>query len=55
MNPALTLSLKPHLSRVDIYINNHKIKEKIISARERDRGVHSRENKEGALTCFLES
>lgn len=54
MNLVLILFLKFYFSRVDIYINNYKIKEKIISVRERDRGVYFRENKEGVLICFLE-
>ena len=37
MNSTLTLSSRAHLSRVDIYINNHKIKKKTISALDEDR------------------
>lgn len=36
-NSTLPLSSGPHLSRVDIYMNNHKIKKETISAIDEDR------------------
>lgn len=46
MNSTLTLSSRAHLSRVDIYINNHKIKKKTISAVDEGRRVLRRTERE---------